>query len=149
VTAAPFWWADVVRRLAPARHYWLGTATPSGAPHAAPVWGAVVDEQLHFYSERSTVKAANLVRDPRAVVHLEDPVDVLIVHGTLEDLGPPSDHPTVVDALDRKYTAPRDRAYLPSAEPAFDVLWRLRPARALAWSLDDWDGSQRRWTAGE
>src|SRR5258705_13386092 len=26
-------WAEVAARLAPARTYWLGTTTPSGAPH--------------------------------------------------------------------------------------------------------------------
>lgn len=29
-------WPEVARRLSAARTYWLGTTTPSGAPHAAP-----------------------------------------------------------------------------------------------------------------
>lgn len=33
--------AEVAERLSAARTYWLGTTTASGAPHAAPVWGAV------------------------------------------------------------------------------------------------------------
>ena len=71
-------WTEVARRLAGARTYWLGTTMPSGAPHAAPVWGAVAGETLYLYSERSTVKARNLAADPRAVVHLESGEDVLI-----------------------------------------------------------------------
>ena len=39
-------WAEVAERLAAARTYWLGTTTVSGAPHAAPVWGAVTGGTL-------------------------------------------------------------------------------------------------------
>jgi hypothetical protein len=71
-------WTEVAGRLAAARSYWLGSTTPSGAPHAAPVWGAVTGETLYLYSERSTVKARNLAADPRVVIHLESAEDVLI-----------------------------------------------------------------------
>jgi hypothetical protein len=32
-------WIEVADQLAAARTYWLASTTPSGAPHAAPVWG--------------------------------------------------------------------------------------------------------------
>jgi len=32
-------WPEVAARLTAARTYWLCTTTPSGAPHAVPVWG--------------------------------------------------------------------------------------------------------------
>src|SRR5215472_491986 len=96
-------WAEVADRLAAARTYWLGTTTVSGAPHAAPVWGAVTGGTLYLYSERSTVKARNLAADPRVVVHLESGEDVLIVRGTAEDAGAPAQFPAVVDALVAKY----------------------------------------------
>jgi nitroimidazol reductase NimA-like FMN-containing flavoprotein (pyridoxamine 5'-phosphate oxidase superfamily) len=140
-------WADVAGRLAPARSYWLATASSSAVPHATPVWGVVVDEDFYFYSERSTVKARDLADNPRVVMHLESAEDVLIVHGTVDDLGLPSDHSAVVEALLRKYADPDDAQYLPSADPSFDVLYVLRPRRALAWRLEDWDGSQRRWSS--
>ena len=69
--SSSFSWADVTARLAPARTYWLGTTTASGAPHAAPVWGVIIGETLHLYTERSTVKARNLAADPLLVGHLE------------------------------------------------------------------------------
>ena len=140
-------WAEVAERLAAARSYWLGTTTVTGAPHAAPVWGAVVDGTLYLYSERSTVKARNLAADPRVVVHLESAEDVLIVHGTAEDAGAPAQLPAVVDALVAKYPRPQDRQYLPDADPAFDVVWVIRPQSAMTWRLDDYDASQRRWSA--
>jgi hypothetical protein len=141
-------WAEAAERLSAARTYWLGTTTVSGAPHAAPVWGAVTGGTLYLYSERSTVKARNLAVDPRAVIHLESGEDVLIVHGVAEDLGAPGDVPSVVAALSAKYTRPEDRQYLPDADPGFDVVYALRPRSALAWRLEDYAASQRRWSFG-
>jgi PPOX class probable F420-dependent enzyme len=140
-------WTEVSARLAAARTYWLGSTTPSGAPHAAPVWGVVTGETLYLYSERGTVKARNLAADPRVVVHLESGEDVLVVRGIAEDLGTPSDVPAVVAALAAKYTRPGDQQYLPSADPDFDVVYAIRPRSAMAWRLDDYAASQRRWTA--
>jgi hypothetical protein len=38
-----------------------------------------------------------------------------------------------------------DRQYLPDADPAFDVVYAIRPRSAMAWRLADYDASQRRW----
>jgi hypothetical protein len=140
-------WAEVAGRLAAARTYWLGTTMPSGAPHAAPVWGAVTDGTLHLYTERRTVKARNIVISPRVLVHLESGEDVLIVHGLAEDLGQPSAVPHVVAALAAKYTQPSDWQYLPDHDPDFDVVYAIRPTSAAAWKLADYAGSQRRWSS--
>jgi len=139
-------WAEVAGRLSAARTYWLGTTMPSGAPHAAPVWGAVVGETLYLYSERRTVKARNLAADPRLVLHLESGEDVLIVRGTATDAGTPAQVPEVVAALAAKYTRPGDRPYLPNADPDFDVVYAIRPRSAMVWRMDDYEGSQRRWS---
>ena len=140
-------WPDIAARLAAARNYWLCTTLPSGAPHAAPVWGAVIDGTLYLYSERRTVKARNLAADPRVAVHLESGDDVLIVRGTAEDVGAPAQVPDVVMALSAKYTSEDDRQYLPGADPDFDVVYAIRPQSAMAWRLPDYEGSQRRWTS--
>jgi hypothetical protein len=139
-------WAEIAERLSAPRQYWLSTTTPSGAPHAAPVWGAVTEETLCFYSKRHTVKARNIAADPRSVVHLESGEDVLIVHGLLDDLGLPAGVPSVVSALAAKYTRPEDQQYLPSNDPDFDVVYALRPRSAMAWRLEDYTASQRRWS---
>jgi hypothetical protein len=139
-------WAEVATRLAPARSYWLGTTTAGGEPHAAPVWGVVLDDQFYIYSERRTAKAKHLVRDPRIVVHLESAEHVVIVYGRMIDVGRPTDVPEVVDALSVKYDSAGDDQYLPSTDDAFDVLYLLQPERALLWELSDYDGSQRRWS---
>jgi hypothetical protein len=139
-------WAEVADRLAAARSYWLHTTSPGGRPHAVPVWGAVTGQVLYLFTERSTVKARNLAHHPAVVIHLPDPEDCLIVHGTLADVGRPGDRPDVVAALDAAYPDPADRAYLPSTDPSFDVLYALRPTRARAWRLAEWDTSQAVWS---
>ena len=141
----PLSWPEVAARLAVARNYWLSTTAPSGAPHAAPVWGVVTGGTLYLYSERSTVKARNLAADPRVVVHLESGDDVVIVRGTAEDAGSPAEIPEVVRALSAKYTAKEDRQYLPDADPDFDVVYAIRPRSAMMWRLADYEASQRRW----
>jgi PPOX class probable F420-dependent enzyme len=139
-------WSEVATRLAPERSYWLGTTNGDGSPHAAPVWGVVVDDCLYLYTERRSVKARNLARDPRAIVHLPDGEEVVIVHGRLEDLGRPVGAGPVVEALAAKYDRPEDRQYLPASDEDFDVLYALRPERALLWRLSDYEGSQERWS---
>lgn len=140
-------WAEVSGRLAAARTYWMGTTTPSGAPHAAPVWGVVTGGTLYLYSERSSVKARNLAADPRVVVHLESGEDVVIMRGIAEDLGTPGQVPSVVAALAAKYTSPEDQQYLPGTDPDFDVVYAIKPQSAMTWRLDDYAASQRRWSS--
>ena len=140
-------WTEVSGRLAAARNYWLAATTPSGAPHTAPVWGVVTGGTLYLYSERSTVKARNIAADPRVVVHLESGEDVLIVRGVAEDLGAPALVPSVIAALAVKYARPQDQQYLPGADPSFDVVYAIRPRSAMAWRLDDYAASQRRWSS--
>jgi hypothetical protein len=60
-------------------------------------------------------------------------------------VGLPQQHPDVLRALEAKYSSPEDALYLPTADPDFDVLWLLRPERAMLWRLDDYDASQARW----
>jgi nitroimidazol reductase NimA-like FMN-containing flavoprotein (pyridoxamine 5'-phosphate oxidase superfamily) len=149
VTVETTTWQTVIARLVSERSYWLATVAPDGAPHATPVWGAVVDDVWYFYSERRTVKARNLAANPRVVLHLADCADVLIVHGHAQDIGHPSTRRDVVATFATKYARPGDLPFLPLADPAFDVLYALRPSRALLWQLDEYEGSQRRWRSAD
>ncbi len=146
VTTEPLSWHVIAQRLAPERNYWVGSTRPDGAPHAAPVWGAVVDETLYVYTEVDTVKARNLRADPRTVVHLEDGDRVLIVHGTFQELTDPDEIAAVLPAFAAKYVELDDHQYLPVGPPRERVL-RLVPRTALFWDLAAFDTSQQRWTA--
>ena len=142
----PLTWSEIADRLSRARLFWLHTTGRDGLPNASPVWGAVVDDVLYHYTESRTVKSRNLAIDGRVIVHLESASDVLIVHGELECVGHPSEHPRVVGAFEVKYDRPEEVPYVCSSDPCFDVMYALRPDRALSWCLPDTENSTRRWT---
>ncbi len=144
----PLTWEEVADRLAPARNYWLHTTDPAGGPQVTPVWGAVVDNRLYHYTLRRTAKARNLRHNPRVALHLESGADVVIVYGTLADVGRPVPTSDVVQAFALKYDRPHEQPFLPGVNPVFDVLYRLIPGRALVWSLPDSEASMRRWAEG-
>ncbi len=50
----------------------LATVRADGRPHAAPVWFAVDGEQLLFTTWHATAKAANLRRDPRVCLLIDE-----------------------------------------------------------------------------
>ena len=138
-------WVEVAARLGAAHIYWLHTTGRDGAPDASPVWGVVRDDVLYCYTFRSSVKARNLARDDRVVVHLESGSDVTIVHGRAVDMGTPTEHPAVVEAFASKYNLPDEVPFLPSSDPGFDVMYSIEPRRVLVWSLPDTEASTRRW----
>jgi PPOX class probable F420-dependent enzyme len=62
----------------------LATASPSGAPHVAPIWFVVEDEDLVFTTGHDTVKGRNLRANPRAALTVdisEFPYDFVVVRG--------------------------------------------------------------------
>ena len=122
-------WADVRERLAGADHYWLATVRPDGRPHVVPLDGIWLDDRWYFGGSAATVKHANLKADPRAVLHLEDALQAVIVEGECEQLFP--DGPLarrLSDVSRSKYGfGPDPGSY------ARDGVWCLRPVRALGW----------------
>ena len=140
-------WNEIALSLAPERNYWLCTINSDGSPHAVPVWGVVLKTDLYLFSERNTAKVRNVKNDPRVVIHLESSDNVVIVHGQLENVGPPSNNPNVVEALAAKYARPSDGTYLPESDSDFVVIYALHPHRALSWDLSAFEQSQRRWIA--
>jgi len=90
--AARLGWEEIGARFGRAAVWWLVTADRSAGPHAVPVWGVVVDGVLYCYADPASRRMRDLREDRRAVAHLEDGSDVLIVHGDLHDLGAAADH---------------------------------------------------------
>ena len=76
-------WSYVAERLADARHFWLSTVTPSGAPHTRPIDGFWLDDRLYFGGGSEAAWRRNLERNPRACVNLEDGERAVILHGTV------------------------------------------------------------------
>ncbi len=130
----PIAWSWVSRQMSEARSYWVATTRADGSPHSAPVWGVWVDERFHFFTDSDSLKAKNLARDPRAVVHLESGDEVVILEGTIEPLDP-------ADEVVRAYEAKYGISLGDSPAPAF----RLDLGKALAWLESDFPRTATRW----
>jgi len=68
--------SDEIREflLARPRTATLATVRADGRPHAAPIWFAMDGDALIFTTWHTTVKAANLRRDPRVCLVVDDEV---------------------------------------------------------------------------
>jgi hypothetical protein len=89
-----------------------------------PVWGLWLDDAVVFSSSPSSVKARNIRREPRLVIHLESGDEVVILEGAAEHV--PLDD-AIADANGAKY------GFRPEVNDP-DACWvSLRPSRAFAW----------------
>ena len=133
-------WAEVEKRLASSRNYWICTTRSDGRPHAMPVWGFYLDGAIFFGTGRATLKAKNLTANPKAVIHLESGDDVVIVETTVEEQ-PLTDKAWVkrVDDLSKKKYK-MGLMIIPES-----VLYRARPRVVLAWREKDFPISATRW----
>jgi PPOX class probable F420-dependent enzyme len=50
----------------------VATVMPDGSPHVSPVWAAVEDGRIAFFTQSTNVKARNLDRDPRVALSVVD-----------------------------------------------------------------------------
>lgn len=130
-------WARARERLERAQTYWLATADPTGRPHVASLWGVWVEDALYFDGFSSARWARNIAANPRAVLHLDDGNDVVIVEGRVDDLVlPPKTGEGVAGAWSRKYGR-----LVP--DPTGSI-YRLTPRSARGWTSFPEDVT--RWT---
>lgn len=128
-------WSEAERWLADSRNYWICTTRRDGRPHASPVWGLWREGAVVFSCSRASVKARNLARDPRVVVHTESGDDVVILEGAVEEIG-------LDDAIAAEYEA----KYGWRVRPDEGSVWlRLAPASAQTWRESDYPRSAARW----
>jgi PPOX class probable F420-dependent enzyme len=68
-------------RLGTDQNAWLCTVRPDGRPHMTPIWFVFVDDRFWFATGQTTVKARNVVAEPRVSVSLEDGDDPVVAEG--------------------------------------------------------------------
>lgn len=123
-------WSHVDERMLAAKHYWVSTVSADDRPHATPVDGLWLDGQLYFGGSVATRRHRNLLKNPAVCIHLEEAMDVLILHGDVEELRAPEMDLTVrlAEASKQKY------GYGPSPEDfGKGGVWVFRPRVVLAW----------------
>ena len=124
-------WGHVVERLRAAEGYWLATVTPAGRPHAVPIWGVLVDDDLFLETgDMQTVKNRNLAVNRAVRIHLDGVNDVVIVRGHA--------HPYVPDPPLAARLAVAYSAKYPGYAPTPDAwneggLMLVEPDSVLAW----------------
>jgi nitroimidazol reductase NimA-like FMN-containing flavoprotein (pyridoxamine 5'-phosphate oxidase superfamily) len=137
-------WSHVSERMAKAMHYWIGTVSPDGRPHATPVDGLWLDDQLYFGGSPQTRRNRNLAANPAVCVHLENGTDVVILHGDAQELRAPdrSLATRLVEASAKKY------GYRPKPEdigaggtfvfrPRVVFAWKQFPKDATRWHFQN------------
>jgi len=135
----PLAWADVAARFATEPCWWIGTTGSSG-PQAVPIWGVVVDDVLYFYGEPDTLRSRHIVADNRIVLHLPDPMDVLVVKGKATPGPAMRERADLCDAYREKYRSDDDRRWLPDAPGMENALvFTVEPRRAIAFRPADAD----------
>jgi hypothetical protein len=134
-------WSFVLDRLRRARNYWVSTVRPDGRPHAAPIWGVLVEDDLYLETDPGTRKARNLSRRPAVSVHPELVDEVVIVEGLARPFRPDSRLAVeVAAAFAAKYPGYRpepdswDRGGLYHVDPSVVFAWRDMPT-ATRWRL--------------
>ena len=114
-----------------------------------PVWGLwlgapadVLGGSLAFSTDPTSLKARNLLRDPRIVIHLESGDDVVVLAGRARTLEVNADA-ELVAAFVLEY----DRKYSVQVEPGPEFgLYALSPDVVLSWQEVDFPNTATRWT---
>lgn len=109
----------------------LATASPTGAPHVAPLWFIVAGYELVFTTGPDSVKARHLRANPRAALAVdieEFPYHFVVVRGPVSIEENATDLLTWTTAIAARYVPP-DRAeeYGRIYADAGELLCRLRP----------------------
>ena len=114
----------------------LATTRADGAPDVVPVWFVLDGEQIVFTCPGSSLKARNLVRDPRAAVAVDDetfPHAFVTLRGTVEVAVRPRDLRIWTTRIAARYVgAELAEEYGRRNEQIDDCLVRLTPERILA-----------------
>lgn len=132
-------WSFVCERLTSERNYWVATVGPNGRPHAVPIWGVFVGDDLFLETDPATRKGRSLARNPAVVVHLDDGERAVIVEGRAAPLRPDGEQARrIATAFASKYPgyAPAPDSWsgggLYVVEPEVVFAWRDMPT-ATRW----------------
>jgi PPOX class probable F420-dependent enzyme len=103
-------WAETSRFLLQGtRTAKIATVGANGRPHVVPVWFTLDDRDLVFSTSSRSVKARNLVREPRVAVAVDDqapPFSFVSITGWAELLERPGDFLAWTTRVATRYVGP-------------------------------------------
>ena len=114
----------------------LATVRADGRPHAVPVWFALDGDDILLNTSEETVKAANILRDPRVAVLVHDdapPYAFAMVEGVAEVSRDPGEIRRGSEPIARRYLdGDAAEGWIQYATAPGKVLVRVRPTRVVA-----------------
>jgi predicted pyridoxine 5'-phosphate oxidase superfamily flavin-nucleotide-binding protein len=124
-------WPEIRRRLEEAPAYWLATCRADGRPHVVPLDGVWVDDVWWYGGAPGTVHIRNVAARPQAVMHLADPMQAVIVEGTVRRVTLETDRAqSLADASNTKYA----HYGMDNTADTYRTALGLFPERVLAWT---------------
>ena len=125
-------WSYVSERMAEAKYYWVSTVDGEGRPHSTPVDGLWIDERLYFGGSPETKRHRNLAANPAVCVHLENALEVVILHGEAIEL-----RAIAAPLVERLIAASKEKYGYAMPPEAYTGggLFMVRPHKVLAWKL--------------
>jgi hypothetical protein len=119
-------WSFVDSRMAAARNYWIGSVSPGGLPHIAPVWGVWMTGQFYFSTARTSAKGRN--------------DEVVIFQGRVAEVTDRAELGRMAVDYKAKYAIPVD-----PDNPDAGVYYVVKPRTVLAWLESDFPRTATRW----
>jgi PPOX class probable F420-dependent enzyme len=118
----------------------MATIGPTGMPHLVAMWFAVLDGQIWFETKTKSQKAANLRRDDRLTVMIEDGHTYDTLRGvSFEGRGVIVEDPEAIWAVGvnvwERYTGPYTEEMRPFVEMMLNkrLVVRVEPDRVRSW----------------
>lgn len=115
-----------VARLAAEQNIWLASVRPDGRPHLVPIWFVWSGGQIYLCVQAASVKARNIMHNPRVALCLESGGDPVVVEGEAALAAPPWPDEVVAGFM-AKYN------WLITGDEEYDALIAVRPRKWLAW----------------
>ena len=133
-------WDWVDGQMHEARSFWVCSVCADGRPHSVPVWGAWVDGGLYFGTDKNSVKALNIARDKRVVVHLGSGDETVIFEGAAVEAQVSA---SMLKKIGERYV--EKYALDPELEETADLLLQLIPKKVMAWLERDYPATATYW----
>lgn len=115
-----------LQRLETEANIWLATVRPDGRPHLVPIWFVWFQDEIYILTQLASVKARNLLANPRASVALENGSRPLIAECDARPI--PAPHTAALaTAFKRKYD------WDITTDGDYTAMFALAPRKWLSW----------------
>lgn len=133
--------AEITELLHGAKKLQLGTINPDGTPHMVPMFYAIIDGKIAFWTYKSSQKAKNLERDGRVTCLVEIGEDYfelrgVLLYGTTKALTEPNEVRHVGrEVVKRMMNLENDADIEPFVEATAGKRWAyyVEPGKVASW----------------